>query len=212
MAKSELKSIVAENKARDEDGHFVKEEKQETEATPKNFATQLLESINGSNKKVKESSDDLIDIHVGNPLRRVIELLQDIKKQKAFSFTLKGSLGIAGVALALGLFGVFGGGQMLCEKGTQSYMGTVKTLDYLETESSDIPFIGNFLDYFAPKTNHKKVVLIEDTNNIISLPYSSSKMDFTKYSNYPVIATGSYNSCNKTLTIKDLTGLQIFTR
>ncbi len=109
MAKSELKSIVAENKERDKEGHFVKGEKQE-ETTPKNFATQLLESINGTNKKVKESSDDLIDVHVGNPLRRVIELLQDIKKQKAFSFTLKGSLGIAGVALALGLFGVFCGG------------------------------------------------------------------------------------------------------
>jgi len=37
-----------------------------------------------------------------------VELLQDIKKQKAFSFTLKGSLGIAGVALALGMFGIFG--------------------------------------------------------------------------------------------------------
>jgi len=45
-----------------------------------------------------KGEDDILDIHIGNPFRRIIALLEDLKKQKAFSFTLKGSLGIAGLS------------------------------------------------------------------------------------------------------------------
>ena len=53
----------------------------------------------------KVTQDALLDVHIGNPLRRITQLLEEIKRQKAFSFTLKGSLGIMGVALALSVFG-----------------------------------------------------------------------------------------------------------
>src|SRR3989304_9340450 len=132
-----------------------------------------LEKFISENVHYSKNKDDLLDVHIGNPLRRITELLEEIKRQKAFSFTLKGSLGIAGVALALGVFGVFGGGKILCEKGVQSYIGTVKTLNVMEQESSGIPVLSQFLDYFAPKQTHNKVVLVKNDESVISLPFSS---------------------------------------
>ena len=217
MAEESLKSVVAENKPRDEHGHFVKKEIPQVPTTPKNLATKLLEEINGKSANVKESSDDLIDIHVGNPLRKIVTLLQEIKQQKAFSFTLKGSLGIAGVALALGVFGVFGGGQILCERGVQSQIGTLKVLNSTEVESSGVPVLSQILDYFSTKQTHNKVVLVKPDYSVISLSFRSlgeggSKVDYTKFIEMPVIATGNYNSCSQTLTITDNKDIQIFAK
>ncbi|MDO8658298.1 MAG: hypothetical protein Q7K55_06155 [Candidatus Levybacteria bacterium] len=75
-----------------------------------------------------EDKDTLIDVHVNNPLKRIVELLQDIKKQKVFSFSVKGSLGIAGIALVLTGIGIFGGTEAFCSKGAQSHIGTIKAL------------------------------------------------------------------------------------
>src|SRR3990167_4871923 len=96
--KSELKSTVAENKPRDSEGHFVRVEKPDTPPKPQG----ALDKFFGEHVGYHRNQDDLLDVRVGNPLRKIVELLEDIKRQKAFSFTLKGSLGIAGVALALG--------------------------------------------------------------------------------------------------------------
>ena len=211
MAEESLKSVVAENKPRDEHGHFAKKVIPETSVTPQNLATKLLKEINGSTTNVKESSDDLIDIHVGNPLRKIVTLLQEIKQQKAFSFTLKGSLGIAGVALALGVFGVFGGGQILCQRGVQSQIGTLKVLNTTEIESSGVPVLSQILDYFSTKQTHNKTVLIKPDYFVVSLPYSS-KVDYAKYVEMPVIVTGNYNSCSQTLTIADDKGIQIYAK
>lgn len=211
MAKDELKSVIAENKPRDSHGHFIKKQIPQTPTTPKNIATKLLEEINGKSANIKESSDDLIDIHVGNPLRKIVELLQEIKQQKAFSFTLRGSLGIAGVALALGVFGVFGGGQILCERGIQSHIGTVKVLNATEVENSGVPVLSQILDYFSSKQTHNKTVLIKPDYSVVSLPYSS-KVDYAKFVEMPVIVTGNYNSCSQTLNIVDNKDIQIFAK
>jgi hypothetical protein len=130
---------------------------------------------------------------VGNPLHKIVELLQDIKKQKAFSFTLKGSLGIAGVALALGMFGIFGAGNLLCEKGTQKEIGVIKTLSVMEEEPVAIPLLSDIIDYFAPRARHYSVVLIRKDESVISLPYSRN-VNFSQYNNAPVIATGNYDA------------------
>lgn len=54
-------------------------------------------------------------------------------------------------------------------------------------------------------------IAIERFNDetVISLPYSK-KVDLTKFVNYPVIATGNYNSCSQNLTITDPTAIEIF--
>jgi hypothetical protein len=215
MAEDSLKSVVAEHKPRDEHGHFVKKDIPQAPTTPKNIATKLLEEINGKSANVKESSDDLIDIHVGNPLRKIVTLLQEIKQQKAFSFTLKGSLGIAGVALALGVFGVFGGGQILCERGVQSQIGEIKVLNSTEKDPS-IPLISDLLNLISTPKEHNRVVLVKNDETVIGLTgqalISNHSSLITPYVGMPVVATGNYNSCSQTLNIVDGKDIQIYAK
>lgn len=207
VAKSELKSEVAKHKPRDEEGHFIHVEQPKNPQSPRNPISRFFSEYTHYSK----NQDDLLDLRIGNPLRRIIHLLEDIKRQRAFSFTLKGSLGIMGVFLALSVFGIFGGGQILCDKGNRTEIGVIKTLNILESDSSRVPILSQFLDYFAPKQLRNKIVLIKNDETVINLPYSGN-VNFTKYVDYTVIATGSYNSCSQSLVIKDANGLQVYVR
>lgn len=159
---------------------------------------------------VDHDSDKLLDIHVGNPLRRIAELLEEIKQQKAFSFTLKGSLGIAGVFLALSLFGVLGGGQILCDKGVQTQIGTVKVLNIKEVETaSDIPILSSFINYFGPRNTYNRTVIVTESGKAISVPYSRFAK-IADYKNLKVAATGNYNSCSEELTISENTAIELY--
>ena len=102
---------------RDAQGHFIKKDPAEKEKAS-NSVTDFVKK----QTKLSKTDDDntLLDVHIGNPLRRITVLLEEIKKQKAFSFTLRGSLGIMGVVLALSIFGFFGTTTALCNKGVQS--------------------------------------------------------------------------------------------
>ncbi len=174
------------------------------------MAKDPLEKLISENVHYSKNKNDLLDIHIGNPLRRITELLEEIKRQKAFSFTLKGSLGIAGVVLALGVFGVLGGGRMLCDKGIQTQIGTIKILAIQEKEPDGLPILSNILDWFSPKPSYNRTVLIREDNSAIRLPYSR-EVNFSQYSNFQVIATGNYDSCAQSLTIQDPAALEIHT-
>lgn len=160
-------------------------------------------------KLLKESvhyskvQDDLLDIHIGNPLRKITQLLEQIKKEKAFSFTLKGSLGAMGVVLVIGSFGIFGGEKLLCNKGVQSHIGIIRVLNTQDLEASTVPFFGGFIDYLKGITGtgetHHRILLMQAEKNI-ALPYSD-EINVATYAGQLVIATGDYDSCSEILKI-----------
>lgn len=204
-----------QEKLRDEEGQFIS--KEEAAKRDKEIAGRTpVEHFSHNTTHFKELKDDktLIDLHVGNPLRRITELLEDIKKQKAFSFTLKGSLGVAGVVLVLTAFGFLGGSQMLCDKGTQSMMGYIRVLQVPEVEKSNIPLVGPVIDFYSvwfttPKPVEKlRTVLITQDSHTIHLPYSRF-VNYLPYVSQNIIATGEFNSCSKTLRITDPINIEV---
>lgn len=206
MAKDKLKSEIIANRPRDEKGKFINVPDTKN---GKNPLEKFLLSHTGNYK----DQEDLLDIRIGNPLSRIINLLEDIKNQKAFSFTVKGSLGIAGVVLVISLFGLFGGGKIICDKGVQSYIGIVKVLEAREIYSKPVPFFSYILELTSPsqKQIKKRIILIKSDNNTIYLPYSEN-IDITRFAEYSVIATGDYNSCSQTLLVDDASSIEVFLR
>ena len=188
-----LKSEVAKEKPRDQYGHFIKED-EKTDYS-------LEDSIHFDKKQ-----QNLLDIHVGNPLERITQLLEDIKKQKAFNFSLKGSLGLAGVAVALSVFGIFGGSKVLCDKGIQTEVGIVKILNAQEPENSNIPVLGFIIDYLrgtlGTQTSRNRVIL-QTKNTTITLPFSK-KVNFQHYNNKEVFVTGNYDNCSRILKVENI--------
>lgn len=216
---------VALKMERDEHGHFNKKADQPSSpsAPSKSSNTSklaFLKSIfpTGTNFSKDADEDTLIDVHVNNPLKRIVELLQDIKKQKVFSFSLKGSLGLAGVALVLTGIGIFGGTEAFCTKGVQSHIGTIKILQTQEeiTETSipilsQIPLISQIAQTILPSQTISKnrIILVKSDNTTIHL-IPSKYFSLAEFTNLLVVATGSYNSCSQTLNLKNPTDIEIF--
>lgn len=176
-------------------------------------AKNLLEKFLISHTGNYKDQDDILDIRIGNPLGRIVKLLEEIKNQKAFSFTLKGSLGIAGVILVISVFGIFGGSQIICDKGNQSLVGTVKVLNAREIYSRSIPFFSYIFELVAPSQKYIKnrMVLVKNDNTTIYIPHSEED-DILKFANNTVIITGNYNSCSQTLKISDSSSIETFVR
>ena len=168
-----------------------------------------LSDLIKDNTSVKKSkNDDLIDIHIGNPLRRITQILEEIKKQKAFTFDIKGSLGIAGIALTLGAFGIFGGTKALCSKGIQTKLGRIQRLAYLEEQNvsilNKIPVL-NML-FVKPLTN--RILLVGSDGKIVHLAFENKMMPPNEAPEIEYYTTGQYDSCSETLTVDTPTAFQ----
>ena len=151
----------------------------------------------------RETNDEtLVDVKVNNPLHKIVELLQDIKKQKAFSFTLKGSVGIMGVsAIVLGT-GAFGGSRILCNKGSQTKIGVVRVLSVTQT-AQDHPLrakIGEIIGR-SYKTETTKAVILMDANKETMNLVSKRKGFAEGFEGQEVMVTGQYNACMQELSV-----------
>ncbi len=184
------------------------EDRDDEESEPIKRPKDPIGRLISENTHYSKNKDDLLDIHVGNPLRKITDILEEIKNQKAFSFTLKGSLGITGVFLALSLFGIFGGQKLMCDKGTHSQIGIVKILNITETEPiTSIPVLSNIIRFLSPKITHPRAILVKKDNSTLSLPYSRN-VNFVNYKDITIVATGHYDSCSQTLLVDDPNGVE----
>ncbi len=163
----------------------------------------------------KVTNDDLLDVHVGNPLRKISALLEEIKKQKAFSFTLKGSLGLAGIVLVIGTFGFFGGTHALCSKGIQSEVGTLRILTAVDT-AKRIPVVSILTDMLTilqgkqvQNKDTQRVVLIKQNGSVLHLPINSS-FSPNLYEGKSVIVTGEEDKCSNTVNVTDSKNIQVY--
>lgn len=209
--KSEAKSEVAREKPRDAYGHFVADDSVTSSGGLQDYVKDHSHFSSASGR----THDDLLDIRVGNPLARITQLLQDIKKQKAFSFTLKGSLGIMGVALVISTFGIFGGTRLLCNKGRQTQVGIVRLLGTPDEADYRWPLIEPVVEYYRSFMNpdrvdnkHPRVILQTGGNETIYIPYNK-EVGIEAYNQQKVLVTGEYDSCSRTLRVDDLGAVEV---
>lgn len=192
---------------RDKFGHFLKSK----QATSANFISNLFAKNVSVSKSPEEpatkiANDTLIDVHINNPLTKIVELLKDIKKQKAFTFSVKGSLGIVGVMVILTGGGLLGGSKILCNKGTQAKIGQVQVLAFSQDTASVQPIrtkIRAILGITPPADTLKEVqwVILIDSQNIATKLSSTNQTYLESFAGRTVTAVGDYNMCTQELKI-----------
>ncbi len=224
---------TARSEPRDSEGHFIHvdqplpgtspEEQTPQSASPSPHPASpepaervVMDALIPRGVSLDHKADDntLLDVHLGNPLRRIQQLLEEIKAQKAFSFTLKGSLGIAGIALVITTFGIFGGTEAFCSRGTQSEIGTLRMLSMDEQTAVSLPaHIAAAWDSLwgrIPQAPGKRLVLIKQDKTVLRVAKSPSVALATDYFSSPVIVTGDYDSCSQTLSVSDPHAIQSY--
>ncbi len=170
-----------------------------------------LTSFLHDNSRVRKSQDDeLIDIHIGNPLRKITKLLEDIKQQKAFSFTLKGSLGVMGIAVVLGTFGILGGTRAFCEKGVQTRIGKITTLTYEDSLKPNLFSYLPFLEDFVGGKTEKRTILIETDRSALRMIFKNHLSATALTFNTDYFVTGSFDSCTQSITVENPQSIQPF--
>ena len=196
--RSEEKSEIASKRQRDAHGRFLPSPDAKNLKPRSNPLTEFLKDETSIHKS---QHDELIDIHVGNPLRKITELLEDIKRQKAFSFTLKGSLGVAGIAVVIGTFGIFGGTKAFCSKGTQTKIGIIRTLSHEDAAS---PGLTKYIPFYKSLTQNKmtqRTVLITGDEVFHLVPKRGIDLEEIP-SQAPRIVTGNLDSCTNSLQVE----------
>ncbi len=207
---------AAQSQPHDENGHFIPKSSPSSDSSPaESNSSHPLHQYIANNTRYDKKHDDLLDIHVGNPLARITQLLQDIKKQKAFSFTLKGSLGIMGVGLVLSTFGIFGGAKLLCDKGRQTHVGVVRVLGTADEIDYQWPLIQPVVEYYknfmhpgSIDTKHPRAILQTDGSDTIYIPYNK-EVDMSLFNKQKVLVTGEFDSCSRTLRVDDRGAIEI---
>jgi hypothetical protein len=219
--KKDLLSEVAKNRVRDEHGHFVHEDSNSAKTEepilmdqnqhPKQQYHSVMENIPGIHIDKTNDENTLVDLHVNNPLKKVISLLEDLKKQKAFTFDIKGSLGLAGILVVFTTFGLFGGGKILCDKGTATQIGEVKILHVKEPDESGHSWITSITQKYFNKPQpvlKNRIVLIPQNGAPLHIVVSSAQI-LNDIDGESVVATGSYNSCTQSLTVEDENAIEL---
>jgi hypothetical protein len=188
-----------------------KQEKNEKEK--EKFDSGYLAAMLKNPIQIAETNDEdtLVDIHVNNPLKRIMKLLEEIKRQKAFSFTLQGSLGIAGIALIVTSFGIFGGTKAFCAKGVQTHIGSFRVLKITEKDTSTLPLIEKLQDVIwkieRPSVN--RMVMIKSDNSILHIT-KLNKSDAKQLLGKEILVTGDYDNCTQTVTLTDANSVEVY--
>jgi len=190
----------------DQHGHFI--HRFGTPPSPMTPTSDLTSRIFPTHIQIdkKVGDDTLLDVHLSNPLRKITKILEEIKSQKAFSFTLKGSLGITGVVLALSTLGILGGTKMLCDKGEQTLSGTLKVLKISQTPPS-VPIISYIINSFNYIAYHKewpaltKRYILVDMKDLSTVSLMAPSSQIVPLINSVVYATGEYDSCSRILKV-----------
>jgi len=192
-----------DSRPRDHFGRFINTEKKSKGAG--NIISSLI--------KTHESKDDetLIDVKITNPLHRIAQILQDIKTHQSTKISL--SFTIPLIALPVFLLAAFqlGKVQNLCTPVFSSHVGTLRNINVFGPKDNP-GIIANFIPFFTSTKkdfiNQKKSILITSKDDVITVD-DGENLDLSGFNNQPIIVSGLYSSCTKTLILNSLENISL---
>ena len=199
-----------------------------TKYQPRGSKEKLIRSVNeakgsleilSSLIKAKEGEDDstLIDIKVTNPLKRIYELLQDIKKHQSTTFSLRFTIPLIALPIFLLVAFQLGRGSYVCTQDFTSKKGVIKITKV------DIPVEQNGLftqlwrTLRAPAISsttssyitEDRLLLDTQLGDIIHI-LANKSIDMAYFQDQTVIVSGIYSSCTNVLTLNSQKNIVIY--
>lgn len=170
-------------------------------------------------KVVKNSSDDLLDIQVHNPLHKIIKILEDIKNHQSTTFSLHLTIPLIALPIFIAvLFGVFQMGkiQATCLPSFTSRIGVIKTIG-VEVPKSNTGFFAQFLPFLPgvsaasakSYTKATRFLLISDTTLEPIQVIKNIPLTMSSFENTQVILSGTYSSCTNTITLDSTKNIEL---
>lgn len=169
-------------------------------------ASELLNSLQSLG--IEESSDEetILDIKVHNPLKKITQLLQDLKKHQTTTVSLRFTIPL--IALPIVLFVAFqiGRAQTLCAQTFTTQAGTIQVLQVKVPRTA--PTALSLVLSFFPSVPQPTADLVDQERAILLLPTSEvvhiihpRTVDVVPFVGQSVLLTGNYSACTRSITL-----------
>lgn len=173
-----------------------------------------LFSTNKSNDDAQK--DDLVDIRVHNPLRRVVELLKDLKRHQNTTVSLRFTIPL--IALPIVLLAAFQLGRVetAC---VPAFTTVVGNLDIIRIRAPKNPptLFGQIAGFFTQMpllskpsdlTEVTRAVLLTQRDGTLTLIHAAD-IGTVSFDKRDVIVSGYLNTCTRTITLDDAKNLSL---
>lgn len=160
--------------------------------------------------------DDLLDIRVHNPLRRVIELLKDLKRHQNTTVSLRFTIPL--IALPVVLLAAFQLGRVetACVPAFTTLVGN---LDIVRIKAPKNPptLVGQIVGFFSQVPLITKPSDLVDTTRTVLLTQKDGTLTVVHaadigtvpFDKRDVLITGYLNACTRTITLDDAKNLSL---
>lgn len=207
-ARKEKIASFAKNRTRDAKGHFVKAE---TDIKTPLDSSNSLRAGALSSPSADSSEDNIVDVKVRNPLKKITKILEDIKKHQNTSFAIKFSIPL--IALPVFLFIVFqlGRAQTACVESFSSKKGEFQVIEVLVPKENP-GFFSRIFSFFpsipnlTPKSElvpEKRAILTDSEGSTFNVIYPAGFL-VEVYSGQEVVITGNISACTNTIALDTL--------
>jgi len=168
-----------------------------------------LDSISRFVRTVESDDDEnLIDIKVNNPFKRIIELLKDIRRKQSTTFSLKFTIPL--IALPVFLLTAFqiGRFQTGCTPTIVTKIGTVKNIT-IDVPNEKVDLVASVLSFFrtvpkvrtgVPLVAKERALLISPQGETLTILHTD-EIGLGPLEGRTVFLTGSYSSCSPVIAL-----------
>ncbi len=168
--------------------------------------SELIKTLNSLGIEESSNEETILDIKVHNPLKRITQLLQDLKKHQTTTVSLRFTIPI--IALPIVLFVAFqiGRAQTLCAQTFTTQAGTVQVLQVKVPRAA--PTALSLVLSFFPSVPQPTADLIDQERAILLLPSSEvvhiihpRTVEVFPFVGQSVLLTGNYSACTRSITL-----------
>jgi hypothetical protein len=197
---TEKRSKEAQKRPRDANGHFIPLKPKVKVSGQANLLSKLIDTDGNPD------SDSMMGVYFRNPFKKMIEILDDIRKKQSTRVNLSLTIPLIALPVVLVLAFQFGRYQTECQTHFSTQIGTLQNISVVKKVAPDhwflnalskIPYIGE--PYIQQKT-FKEAVLINPQNETILID-NEVNADLNPFNQSKVIVFGDYNACSHSLTL-----------
>jgi len=155
----------------------------------------------------QNQDEELVDIKVHNPLKRIYQLLTDIKKHQETTFAFKFTIPLIALPVAIAILLGVGGFQLgrlnpVCQTSFTTYFGRLYSLRVVKPASSSL-----WSRWFSWLSVPQQVIATQtvlqqvDQTLVINVPKS---VNIDQFHNQQVAISGELNPCTQVLEVSSL--------
>ncbi len=182
---------------------------------PAKVSSRVYGATDALSKALADVSEDkegetLVDIKVHNPLKRITQILQEIKNHQTTTVSLRFTIPL--IALPIVLFVAFqvGRAQSLCAQNFRTEQGRLQILT-IKAPVNNQSVLSLLLSFFprVPSLSDPldlqsqvRTILVTPGNEVISIIHPED-VDPQPYVGQTVLLTGNYSACTQSMTLDD---------